>query len=162
MILLGCPGSGKSTIYTTLASVLNSMNGRTSQPAMKTRRQTGAERKISTSFRPPKVPLEEIKEAAWPRVDLSVLFPKSLTCEEVYLEIYLECNKTRNTGTHPEQPWSNGTTGMLEHWNTGTQENGVSGTPNVSFFSFFYFFRFSMFQCSRSSECCTITFLSVF
>lgn len=29
------------------------------------------------------MPIEEIKEALWPRVDLSVVFPKSLTCEEV-------------------------------------------------------------------------------
>ena len=27
--------------------------------------------------------MEEIKEASWPRVDLSVVFPKSLTCDEV-------------------------------------------------------------------------------
>ena len=111
---------------------------------MKTRRQTGAERKISTSFRPPKVPLEEIKEAAWPRVDLSVLFPKSLTCEEVYLEIYLECNKTRNTGTHPEQPWSNGTTGMLEHWNTGKR---CLRNTQCFFFSLSFFLLFFSFFC---------------
>lgn len=31
----------------------------------------------------PKVPIEDFKEVLWPRVDLSVVFPKSLTCEEV-------------------------------------------------------------------------------
>lgn len=81
MILLGCPGSGKSTIYTTLASALNSMNNKKTQPIAKLRKK---ERKISTSIRSaPKVPIEEIKEVLWPRVDLSVVFPKSLTCEEV-------------------------------------------------------------------------------
>ena len=48
---------------------------------MKHRRQ---DRKISTSIRSAaKVPVEDIKEVLWPRVDLSVVFPKSLTCEEV-------------------------------------------------------------------------------
>ena len=61
------------------------MNGQTAQPAVKTRRQAGAERKISTSLRLAKVPVEELKEAVWPRVELSVVFPKSLTCEEVGL-----------------------------------------------------------------------------
>lgn len=83
MILLGCPGSGKSTVYTTLASVLNAMNSQTSQPVVKHRRQ---DRKISTSLRSAsKVPVEDVKEVVWPRVDLSVVFPKSLTCEEVGL-----------------------------------------------------------------------------
>ena len=83
MILVGCPGSGKSTIYTTLASVLNAMNSQTSQPVVKHRRQ---DRKISRSVS--KVPVEEVKEVVWPRVDLSVVFPKSLTCEEVGLGGY--------------------------------------------------------------------------
>ena len=57
------------------------MNGQASQPVVKHRRQ---DRKISTTLRSaPKVPVEDIKEVVWPRVDLSVVFPKSLTCEEV-------------------------------------------------------------------------------
>lgn len=57
------------------------MNSQTSQPVVKHRRQ---DRKISTSLRSAaKVPVEDIKEVLWPRVDLSVVFPKSLACEEV-------------------------------------------------------------------------------
>lgn len=90
VILLGCPGSGKSTIYTTLASALNSMNGQTTQPVVKHRRQAGSERRVSTSFRPAaKVPVEEIKDVQWPRVDLSIVFPKSLTCEEASVPVCL-------------------------------------------------------------------------
>lgn len=88
MILLGCPGSGKSTIYSTLASALNTLNGKATQPVVKTRRQTVAERKISSALKQAKATVEEIKDVLWPRVDLSVVFPKSLTCEEVSYEIY--------------------------------------------------------------------------
>jgi len=56
------------------------MNSQTSQLVVKHRRQ---DRKISTTLRAPKVPVEDIKEVVWPRVDLSVVFPKALTCEEV-------------------------------------------------------------------------------
>lgn len=59
------------------------MNSQTSQPVVKHRRQ---DRKISTSLRSAsKGPVEDVKEVVWPRVDLSVVFPKSLTCEEVGL-----------------------------------------------------------------------------
>ena len=59
------------------------MNSQTSQPVVKHRRQ---DRKISTSLRSAsKVPVEDVNEVVWPRVDLSVVFPKSLTCEEVGL-----------------------------------------------------------------------------
>ena len=88
VILLGCPGSGKSTIYSTLASALNTLNGKATQPVMKTRRQPVAERKLSSALKQAKAPVEEIKDILWPRVDLSVVFPKSLTCEEVSYEIY--------------------------------------------------------------------------
>lgn len=88
MILLGCPGSGKSTIYSTLASALNTLNGKATQPFMKTRKQTVAGRKMSSALKRAKAPVEEIKDVLWPRVDLSVVFPKSLTCEEVSYEIY--------------------------------------------------------------------------
>ena len=54
------------------------MNSQTSQPIVKHRRQ---DRKVSRCA--PKVPAEDFKEVLSPRVDLSVVFPKSLTCEEV-------------------------------------------------------------------------------
>ena len=88
MILLGCPGSGKSTIYSTLVSALNTLIGKATQPVVKTRRQTVTERKMSSALKQAKAPVEEIKDVMWPRVDLSVVFPKSLTCEEVSYEIY--------------------------------------------------------------------------
>ena len=87
MILLGCPGSGKSTIYSTLASALNTLNGKATQAVVKPRRQTVAGRKMSNVLKQAKAPVEEIKDVLWPRVDLSVVFPKSLTCEEVSYEI---------------------------------------------------------------------------
>ena len=88
MILLGCPGSGKSTIYSTLASALNTLNGKATQAVVTTRRHTVGGRKISNALKQAKAPVEEIKDVLWPRVDLSVVFPKSLTCEEVSYEIY--------------------------------------------------------------------------
>lgn len=60
------------------------MNGQTAQLTVKTRRKTVAERRFS---RPAKIVVEEIKESVWPRVDLSAVFPKSLTCEEVSLTL---------------------------------------------------------------------------
>ena len=82
VILVGCPGSGKSTLYTILASVMSKMNGETAPPVVKTRRPTFAEKKTST-LKLTKASVAEVKEAFCPRVDLSVVFPKSLTCEEV-------------------------------------------------------------------------------
>lgn len=43
---------------------------------------------MSNALKQAKAPVEEIKDVLWPRVDLSVVFPKSLTCEEVSYEIY--------------------------------------------------------------------------
>ena len=82
VILVGCPGSGKSTLYTILSRVMSKMNTETAPPIVKTRRQTFAEKKTST-FKLTKASVAEVKEAVCPRVDLSVVFPKSLTCEEV-------------------------------------------------------------------------------
>ncbi|XP_073235787.1 dynein heavy chain domain-containing protein 1-like [Porites lutea] len=84
VILLGCPGSGKSTIYSTLASALNTLNGKATQAVVTTRRHTVGGRKISNALKQAKAPVEEIKDVLWPRVDLSVVFPKSLTCEELF------------------------------------------------------------------------------
>lgn len=82
VILIGCPGSGKTTLYTTLASAMSKMKGETAPPIVKTRRQTFVEKKTST-FKLTKASVAEVKEAVCPRFDLSIVFPKSLTCEEV-------------------------------------------------------------------------------
>ncbi|XP_029192398.2 LOW QUALITY PROTEIN: dynein heavy chain domain-containing protein 1-like [Acropora millepora] len=89
VILVGCPGSGKTTLYTILASVMSKMNGETAPPVVKTRRPTFAEKKTST-FKLTKASVAEVKEGFCPRVDLSVVFPKSLTCEELFGSLHSE------------------------------------------------------------------------
>ena len=78
MVLLGPPGAGKTTLYQALAGAINNLN---SQAVVTTRprRLTVSERRISTQA----APAVAVKEAPWPRVDLTVTYPKSLTCEEV-------------------------------------------------------------------------------
>ena len=83
VILLGSPGSGKTTVYKTLSSALNRLNNQAAQRMVKVRRQTVAQRRISNSARSPNTPVQESNDVLWPRVDLTVLFPKCLTCEEV-------------------------------------------------------------------------------
>ena len=57
--------------------------------ATRPRRVTVAERRISSLAPPTFAAKVEARDIPWPRVDLTVAFPKSLSCEEVGVSLFV-------------------------------------------------------------------------
>ena len=89
-ILIGRPGSGKSSVYRTLATAINSLHNKEVETKTEKKTEKSSESVARSSSKARMTPssqgagtVEEVKGPSWPRVETTVVFPKALTCHEV-------------------------------------------------------------------------------
>ena len=87
-ILIGSPGSGKTTVYNTLSTAINSLHNKEVEKRTEKKTDKLSEQESKTSSKASKKPSAQprSKEAEgflWPRVETTVIFPKTLTSQEV-------------------------------------------------------------------------------
>lgn len=96
VILIGRPGSGKSTAYHTLETALNNLHNKEVENATEKRTEKPFEPVAHTSSEAPKTQGSESKEdrnRSWPRIETTVIFPKALTSQEVIglIKYFVSC-----------------------------------------------------------------------